>query len=87
MSAWGKVFSLLVVSAVAFPVSRLISQSEEFEADLFGKKITLETGYSLSDIEHLFSIDKMRHSQGGHILDTHPDYWERKKRLGLRGLW
>lgn len=85
-SDWGKLFGYIVVSAIAFPLSRSISRTEELEADQFGKIITLETGYPLSDIDHLFSIREMRFSQGGGFLDTHPEYWERKRKLGLTSL-
>jgi predicted Zn-dependent protease len=79
----GKIVVAITAAAIMFPFSRLISREEEFEADLFGKKITLEAGYPLSDIGHLFSIQEMKFAKGGGFLDTHPDTGEREKRLGL----
>jgi Zn-dependent protease with chaperone function len=84
LPVWGEILGYITVSAIAFPLSRFISRTEELAADRFGKIITLESGYPLSDIEHLFSINEMRFSQWGGFLDTHPEYWERKKNLGLR---
>ena len=83
LSGFSKIISSIVLTAVAFPVNRFISRSEEHEADQFGKAIVVESGYNLSDVDHLFSIYEMRNSQGGGFLDTHPEYNDRKRRLGL----
>jgi len=80
---FGKMLAAIAATAVMIPMSRAISRTEEFEADLFGKKITLDTGYPLSDIGHLFSVREFEFAKGGGFLDTHPDSMERKRRLGL----
>jgi Zn-dependent protease with chaperone function len=78
----GKILIAITGIAVSIPLSKFESRREEYEADQFGKKITIEAGLPLSDIKHFFEKE-VRNSQGGGFLDTHPHPNERERRLGL----